>query len=520
MRSIAKAILLSAGILLTLTGCQKGTTVGGGKDVTFKASTKTYETRTSYGDVVTEGNLKYQRIDWTSGDKILVWSDNAIVRQGLSHPSFPDNNTHIATYSLSNIRAEGRKSVANIEDPAGRGLQYLDDDSKKYSFWGIYPAGAVTQNPSVNNSTVLTLSGSQTGVEPDMNQAFMTAVALDTKADSPVELQFYPAFTAFEFNLEGGDDDNYSLEINKFTLESEGEGATALAGNFTATCSNGTWSYDCEAEGNSKVVTVTFSEPLTITKENSASFRFFALPQDLTNLRITFWTNEGTKSTKLMKKGTVDQSTGAGEYMTFAGTKYHKIKGLVLPGGMIFSYITLDLQVLEWEATNMEGTSEEFPQTTQFSVVGAKNGRDNLNQGESARQQWYFKTGETVTVSFKVMLPAGGTWEVVPMGGTEDNPVAADANLFTIKNVSVPVNDVPTVETNLYGPIGQSGSTDVKLEITYNGSDSTPHSFYFLTYAYSGANKTGEKYSIDSETQLYDRGRGYHTFFVNNALYN
>ena len=517
MRNIAQTILLSAGILLSLTGCQKGTTDGSGKDVKFKASTKTYETRTSYGDVVTEGGLDYQRIDWKSGDKILVWSDNAVVRENHSHPSFTENNTHIATYSISNIKTEGRKSVANIEDPAGLGLRYLDAPSVNYSFWGIYPAGAVSQNPSAANSTVLTLMDNQTGIEPDMNQAFMTAVALDTKADTPVELQFYPAFTALEFTLEGGDNDDYSLEISKFALESEGEGATDLAGKFIATCTNGTWTYDCEDEGNSRLITVTFPQPLTITKGSSASFRFFALPQDLKNLRITFWTNEGTKSTKLMKKGTVDQSIGTGDYMTFAGTKYHKIKGIVLPQGMIFSYITLDLQVLEWEAKNISGKSEEFPQSTQFSVTGAKNGRDDLDQGETARQKWYFKPGETVTVTFKVMLPAGGTWEVVPMGGEEGNAVPADANFFTVRNVS-PGNG--TVATNLYGPINTTGSTDVKLEITYNGTDTQPHSFYFLTYAYSGANKSGEKYSLDSETQLYDRGRGYHTFYVNNPLYN
>ena len=514
MRSIAKTILLSAGILLSLTGCQKGTTVGGGKNVTFKASTKNYETRTAYGDVVTENNAKYQRIDWVEGDKILVWSDNAVVKDGLTHPSFSSNNTHIATYSITNVRAEGRKSVANIDDPAGRGLRYLEDSDDKYSFWGLYPAGAVSANPSVNNSAELTLYDTQTGVEPDMNQAFMTAVALDTEADKPVELQFYPAFTTFEFILEGGDDDNYSLEITKFALEFEGEGATDLAGKFIATCSNGTWTYDCEDEGNSRLITVTFPEPLTVTKGTTASFRFFALPQDLTNLRITFWTNEGTKSTKLMKKGTVNQNTGAGEYATFEGTKYHKIKGLVLPAGMYFSYITLDLQVLEWETKNMTGVSEEFPQTTQFSVTGAKNGRDDLHLGEAARQTWYFMPGQTVTVTFKMMLPAGGTWELVPMGGTEADPVETDANLFTIRNVS---GDTPS--TNLYGPIGTSGSTDVKIEITYN-RDSEQHSFYFLTYAYSGPNRTGEKYSIDSETQLYDRGRGYHTFIVNSPSYN
>ena len=514
MRNIAQTILLSAGILLSLTGCQKGATEGSGKDVKFKASANNLETRTAFGDVVTENNLAIQRIDWKSGDKLLIWSDNAIVRENRSHPSFSSNNTHIATYSVSNIREEGRKSVANIDDPAGLGLRYQDDPGMKYAFWGIYPAGAVSSNPSVNNSTALTLYDTQTGVEPDMNQAFMTAVALNTEANKPVELQFYPAFTTFEFILEGGDDDDYSLTISKFALESEGEGGTDLAGKFIATCSDGTWTYDCEDEGNSRLITVTFPEPLTVTKGTTASFRFFALPQDLTNLRITFWTNEGTKSTKLMNKGTVNQNTGAGEYATFKGTKYHKIKGLVLPAGMYFSYITLDLQVLEWETKNMTGVSEEFPQTTQFAVTGAKNGRDDLNMGESARQQWYFMPGQTVTVTFKVMLPAGGTWELVPMGGTEASPVESDANLFTIRNVS---NGTPS--TNLYGPINNSGSTDVKIEITYNG-DSAQHSFYFLSYAYSGPNRTGEKYNIDSETQLYDRGRGYHTFIVNSPSYN
>ena len=61
MRSIAKTILLSAGILLSLTGCQKGTTVGSGKDVKFKASANNLETRTAFGDVITENNLAIQR---------------------------------------------------------------------------------------------------------------------------------------------------------------------------------------------------------------------------------------------------------------------------------------------------------------------------------------------------------------------------------------------------------------------------------------------------------------------------
>ena len=510
MKTIAKSALLCAGILLSLTGCQKGATVGGGKDVKFQASTNTHETRISYGDEVVEGGTTYERLDWVSGDKLLIWSDNAVVREGLTHPSFTSNNTNIATYSIAGITTNGRKSIATISDPAGRGLRYLDDDSQKYAFWGIYPADAVTTNPSTTNSAVLSIPNSQEGNDPDMSKAYMTAVALNTQANVPVDLEFNPAFTAFEFTVET-DSEETSLEISKFTIESEGEDGSALAGIFTASCTNGTWAYDCSDEDNTYIITVNFPDKPTVKKGTPLVFRFFALPQDIKNVRITFWTSEGVKSTKLLLKG--------GDYVTFGGTLLHKIKGLVLPTGMYFSYITLDLQVLEWEATDIDGTSAEFPQTTQFSVTGAKNGRDDLGQGESARQTWYFMPGQTIEVHFKVMLPAGGTWEVVPMGGTEANPAPDDLNNFTITNVSPAVNGVATVATNLYGPIGQSGSTDVKLQITYNGTDSDVHSLYFLTYAYSGANKGGVKYSIDSDTQLYDQ-RGYHTFIVNSPDYN
>ena len=290
--------------------------------------------------------------------------------------------------------------------------------------------------------------------------------------------------------------------------------ATALSGGFTAKCTNGTWGYTV-AEDAGKTVKVTFpGEGVTVSSESNVIFNIFALPQAISGLKVTFYTNEGAKSVNLTQS---DKTT----YIEFAACKKHKINGLILPSGWYFKYITLDLKVLEWEAEDIEGNSEDFPQATQFSVSGegVLNGYEDLDLGSGVkdpyRQQWYFKTDQTVTVFFKVMLPAGGTWEVEVVGGTEENPVEADAALFTVKNLSPDAAS----ESNLYGPINETSSTDVKLEITYNGTDTAAHSFYFHTYAYSGANRTGTKFNIDSETQIYDRGRGYHTFFVNNANY-
>ena len=520
MKQFTNIVLLSAGILLSLTGCQKGTGVeNAGKNVRFSASTG-YENRTAYSGV-RDDNKKIERIDWSAGDQIMVWSDNATVRKPGS-PYFPGND-NLAVYSIGTITASDEKSIATVNDNLGGGLVYPDDNSGT-TLWGVYPASAVTASP-VNNTVSFTIDAEQQLAEnantetnsknpyvdyvPDMSQAYMLAYVSGAKEGASVELPFKPAFTDFEFNITTTLESDVTVTAVEITSTS-----TAVSGGFTATCSNGTWSYTIASDAGMSAKAVLPEGGFTINEQNpKLSLNVFALPQDLTNLKVTFYTSDGNKTLKLLDR---DKTT----WLTFAGTKKHRLNGIILPSGWTFSYITLDLQVLEWEATNMEGTSEEFPQTTQFSVAGAKNGRDDLNLGESARQQWYFQPGQTVTLTFKVMLPAGGTWEVVPMGGTEDNPVAADANLFTVRNVSVPVNDVPTIATNLYGPIGQSGSTDVKLEITYNGTDSAQHSFYFLTYAYSGANRTGEKYSVDSETQLYDRGRGYHTFFVNSPLYN
>ena len=517
MKQFSSIVLLSAGILLSLTGCQKGTGVENtGKNVRFSASTG-YETRTAYSGV-RDDNKKIERIDWSAGDQIMVWSDNATVRKAGS-PYFSGNDK-LAVYSIGTITASDEKSIATVNDNLGGGLVYPDDNSGA-TLWGVYPASAVTASP-VNNTVSFTIDANQQLAEnantetnnknpyvdfvPDMNQAYMVAYVSGAKEGASVELPFKPAFTDFEFNITttlANDVTVTAVEITSTT--------TAVSGGFTATCSNGTWSYTIASDATLSAKAVLPGNGFTINEQNpKLSLNVFALPQDLTNLKVTFYTSEGNKTLKLLA---ADKTT----WLTFAGTKKHRLNGIILPSGWNFSYITMDLQVLEWEATNMTGKSEEFPQSTQFSVTGAKNGRDDLNQGEAARQKWYFKPGETVTVSFKVMLPAGGTWELVPMGGEEGNAVASDAALFTVKNVSPGEG---TVETNLYGPIGTSGSTDVKLEITYNGTDTQPHSFYFLTYAYTGANKTGEKYSLDSETQLYDRGRGYHTFYVNNALYN
>lgn len=520
MRKITNIILLSAGVLLSLTGCQKGneTNENANGAVRFNASTNA-ETRTAYSGV---RDSEKERIDWSESDKIMIWSDNAAVPEGRT--TYFAGNPNLAVYSLANITVSGSQSVANIVNQTGNGLHYPENDGV-CAFWGVYPAEAVTESP-VNNTIPLAISAEQTLAEntnttdadlndyvPDMSEAYMLAYVAGAKESGPaVDLLFKPAFTDFEFNITTKL--TTPLTIKAMEIKSE---TTALSGKFTATCTNGTWGFTIADDAAKSVKAIMPGDGLTIQSGamETLSLNIFALPHDLKDLKVVFYTNEGTKAMKLTIPGDKTQMK------EFKGCYKHRINGLILPTGWFFQYFTFDFKVLEWEAVSVEGTSDVFPQSTQFAVSGegVKNGDSDLHLGGTGddrqkdpyRQQWYFVDGQTVTVFFKIMLPKNGTWELEPVGGTEENPVEGDEAYFTFTNA------YDATKPALTGSIGGDGNTAVKISITYNGPAGAPHSFYFHTYA---IDQDGHKYNIDSETQIYDRGRGYHTFFVNSPLYN
>ena len=328
-----------------------------------------------------------------------------------------------------------------------------------------------------------------------------------------MDLLFKPAFTDFEFNITTKL--TTPLTIKAMEIKSE---TTPLSGKFTAAFANGEWGFTIADDAAMSVKATMPGDGLTIQSGamETLSLNIFALPQDLKDLKVVFYTNEGTKAMKLTIPG--DKT----KMKEFKGCWKHRINGLILPTGWFFQYFTFDFKVLEWEAVTVDGVSDEFPQSTQFAVSGdgVKNGDSDLHLGGTGddrqkdpyRQQWYFIDGQTVTVFFKIMLPKNGTWELEPVGGTEENPVDGDEAYFTFANAYDETDASP-----LDGPIGGDGNTAVKINITYNGPAGEAHSFYFHTYA---IDQDGHKYNIDSETQIYDRGRGYHTFFVNNSLYN
>ena len=145
-------------------------------------------------------------------------------------------------------------------------------------------------------------------------------------------------------------------------------------------------------------------------------------------------------------------------------------------------------------------------QATQFNVVGADNLRElkdaqvnasttmtesekkaALAANKAYRQWWVFDAGETVTVTYKIMMPKTGTWNVEVLGDTDSFTVSPTSGTLAGTNAS---------------------ATYITLTITSNAT--AKKSIYLKTTVTS----EGETYNLDSETQLYDM-RGYHYFIVN-----
>lgn len=233
--------------LLVLSACMREDWAGAGQDgpgIRFKVST-TYdngepedetETKTVYsGERVSltymGSTQKYERIDWTAGDKILIHSAQAISPRG-------DDVTYEVT---TDGDAAGKNSTAPAvpeADPSGRkdGFAWADPDVLHH-FFAVYPSTGLTLTvgEGISGDTgddIATVSGSvpqsQTATkndkgdvleyEPDMSKVAMAAYSQRLGAASEVPLHFKPLVTAVRFTLLGHADDAVTKEGSGYKL--------------------------------------------------------------------------------------------------------------------------------------------------------------------------------------------------------------------------------------------------------------------------------------------------------------
>lgn len=522
MRKLTKLFLLFAGIVLSLVGCQEGPTHEKdsqlGHAVQFSATSGSPFTRTSYSGVIDANN--WERIDWVDGDQILVWSDKAV--------SKADANRHYAKYQLTGVKAvDPHESHASLTDPMGEGLRYESDDpSVKHQFWAVYPAADVTPE---NGKYSYSIPQKQAPAEsettdgnivqkPDMNKAVMLAALKDAVSKEKAELRFHPAYTAFEIELKNNREDGTTFSLKDVTLTSatkngETEVVNTLAGNVAATILPDNATTYSIAEGADESVTYTFAggSSVDIAQGKSLKFTVFALPQAIKGLSLTFTYGSGVQRRVTLKKNGAD--------IDFEACYKHRILGLAMNEGWNFAELHLD-GTLDWFDVEVNTDNKNYPESTQFEVEGANNGRYYTTasqttpvEGRNAkafRQYWLMKNDGSVTVRYKIMSPIGYKWTVVPCGDTQ---------YYTVKSQVITTTETGTTTTlsdNLEGTIGDgTRTTNVILVITPKDPGTAPHQLYFKTYVESQDGTV--KYNLDSETQLLEM-RGYHYFCLNTTL--
>ena len=479
MRRITSILLLGAGIILSLAGCQKGTTSdNSGKTIKFGALTGA-PTRTAYsgeGTTGSDGNLTWERIDWVDGDQVMIGSDKALGRQG--------GTNRYATYRIFGTQPNGNISTASIADDEGKGLVWGDNADEAYTFYGVYPASAGDANLA-DGSVTFTVATPQAPKDnkTDMDQAVMLAMLSGAKpSEHSVDLQFYPAYTAFEFVLKAA---NTDVNLTKIELVS----SSNLVGTVTATLAEGTRNNSA----SNPIGASTFSDPTSagtvltfncpentkVTKDTELSFTFFALPVDVVGLKVKFYTNDTDYQSATLK------SKEDGYNIKFDACRKHKIYGLAIPDGQWHLYLEAD--VLDWIE---EAKSIQYGNATSDGVVVSASSLEHITGASSwSRTAATVASGSGAFVKayYSVYSPTNGKWRITLKG--------ENASHFTIAT-----EPAGTTGTNADGDPYIQGNVNgrVIFTLTPNGATSGESvELWFTVVMGEGANE--KEYLLHSE---------------------
>ncbi|MBQ7073091.1 MAG: hypothetical protein IJM89_06970 [Bacteroidales bacterium] len=499
MKKARIPFLLLAGVLL-LAGCQKEGKIGGKDAIRFTAASNPgtkAEYATGEGSVV-DG---VQRINWLVDDEIRIFSDKAVHRNNADQPW--------ADYIITEVSNSGTVSKGKIDnvpgDGTGNGLVW--GEAGKYRFYSIYPNGMSAGTDAQGKQGILVgeIPGVQSGDAAELMKKYgmMTAateVTTTTNGEgTDVTLDFSPAFTAFEFDMTA----DIPVKLINFKLMAANT-ANPLAGKVQVSYASSVTAPSYSLTGSGRTIKVDFNDTKpSIGPEKEFKFTVFALPYDLTDLTIEFTILKIDTNTEETRSLTLKKADGT--FVKFAGFRKHIITA-TMQGSYNFKYITLDGEVINWNAVPVETASDKLPQASQFAVSGrgVKNVYELHPTGGSAYRQTWALGSNTATVSFKVFTPEGGKWKVVPQGATDKFEVTYDGSV---------VRDSFEGHINSRSEEQTEGATIVTFTVKPTTAVDGDR-IYFKTYV---LDKEGNQYSLDSETQLYDT-RGYHYFQINDPL--
>ena len=492
-------LITLTGLALLLAGCEKFG--GSGREIRFSAiSSPGQVTKTAYTGIIPSGATK-ERIDWTNGDVIRVYSPEAACNN--------DNSYHWADYNLSGIGIvegnpvlSGGKMNVKSDDNTRGGLAWTEN-AGPYTFYGIYPApsadeatpGTVLGNAS-GSAFPCTIPAAQMGTAvnvvdfavftdpstpahvdvyyPPMSNAYMVAQTSASKGTALTTLEFDPAYTAFHIRA-GVKSDESAKEIKQVTLTSSGTGSTALAGAYGAYYNSG-WNFPIT--GTDKTITFQFNtdddadpENYTIASGTTVDFVIFALPQNLTNLTLDFTMGDDThRSLKLQipaGSGSVTmggKTYSAGDWLMFDACQKHYLSGLIVPGSV-------------WNVNNVTSV------LMQEGVNPWDENGQNITYGNADPVVYATKLSATSDgYSFSIFSPQGKQWKISVL----DAPGGSVASGVTITQTNAASTN--TGSGTLTGTIGSPDKVDFIL----TGASGT----YYLSFSIV---VDGTEYSINSE---------------------
>ncbi len=322
--------------LLGLAGCTKDFT---GRTIRFRASTRPDApvTKTAYSGETYDGtgSKVYERIDWADGDIIVLAMHNSDVAMETQQ------------YSVNAITVSGVNSKTNLM-PYGseHGLLW---GTGTHDFWSGYPASKVTVGDHtlsavIPSSQIVKYSKKANDTfyfNPDMSDAFMVAGVQSAADNSGINLDFYPAYTCFDFTVGANDATTITgFEMETATYETETSTTMPLTGTVDASFNpSAGMAFSFATSGTTaNTISVAFHDdkdtaynPI-ITTLTSMNFKVFAVPQDLTGVRITFYLNDGTHRSLSLKQNN--------SWITFPAAAKINITGLLIPGSVW--YINFD----------------------------------------------------------------------------------------------------------------------------------------------------------------------------------
>lgn len=312
-------ILPAMAFLAGIAACSKDYT---GRYIRIQGSTRSHgdATKTAYSDATyTDAGTTYERIDWVDGDKIMLAMRN-------------DGGNEQMAYTVTGVKPSNRYSKATlIPYGAASGLQWGEGT---HYFWSAYPSTATVGSdmtvrgtyPATQTLTYKTEADNVKYFDPDMNLAYMVA-SLSTPVQEYISLDYYPAMTTFDFEV--GANDN--IVITGFEMETETSGLATdvdLTGTFVTTFdpdASMAWTFATDGVTGQKI-TASFSQNITVSQTKKLRFKLFALPLDITGVRIKFTLSTGaTKSLNLKQNDS---------WITFPACVKANISGLLIPNAV------------------------------------------------------------------------------------------------------------------------------------------------------------------------------------------